>query len=69
MWRWLTIGDGGSAVVGRHASVISGDQKDKGREGEGPVNGGGEDEVLERDGGATKRPGHMLCTMAAHESL
>jgi hypothetical protein len=27
MWRWLGIGDGGSASVCHHALAISGDQK------------------------------------------
>jgi hypothetical protein len=66
---WLTADDGGSAVVGRRASVISGDQNGKGREIEGPVKDGGEDEVLKRDSGATDRPSHMLRTTAAHGSL
>jgi hypothetical protein len=56
-------------VVDRRASVISGDQKGKGREVEGPVNDGGEDEVLEMDGGATERLGHVLRTTVAHGSL
>jgi hypothetical protein len=56
-------------VLGHRASVISGDQNGKGREVEGPVNDGGEDEVLEMDGGAMERPGHVLRTTAAHGSL
>jgi hypothetical protein len=56
-------------VVGRRASVISGDQNGKGREVEGLVNDGGENEVLEMDGGVMERPGHVLCTTAAHGSL
>jgi hypothetical protein len=49
--------------------VISGDQNGKGREVEGPVNDGGEGEVVEMDGGVTKRPSHVLCAIAVHGSL
>jgi hypothetical protein len=33
MWRWLIVGDGGSAAVGHRVPVISGDQKGEEREG------------------------------------
>jgi hypothetical protein len=56
-------------VVGHCASVISGDQNGKGREVEGWVNDGGDDEVLEMDVSATERPGHELRTTVAHGSL
>jgi hypothetical protein len=56
-------------VVGHRALVISSDQNGKGREVEGPVNDGGEGEVLEMDSGVRKRPGHVLRATAAHGSL
>jgi hypothetical protein len=63
------VGLGSSTIVGHRASVISGDQNGKGREVERQVNDGGEDEVLEVDGGAMDRPGHVFRTMVAHGSL
>jgi hypothetical protein len=56
-------------VVGRRALVIFGDQNGKGREVEGPMNDGGEGEVLKMDGGATERLAHVLHAMAAHRLL